>query len=131
MTGDPKAAQSKIVLSAGQCGFDNSAIGALLKRVGAELRAVHSHAETLARAGTDAPALILVNRIFDADGSVGLDLIRTLKTDPALKNIPVMLVSNYPEAQAEAEKLGAIPGFGKSQLHADESIAKLARILSS
>jgi len=45
-----------------------------------------------------------------------VDLIRMLKSDPDLAAIPVMLVSNHPEAQTEATSLGALPGFGKSEL---------------
>ncbi len=33
-----------------------------------------------------------------------------------LKNIPVMIISNYTAAQEEAVKAGAIKGFGKNQL---------------
>jgi hypothetical protein len=30
--------------------------------------------------------------------------------------VPVMLVSNYENAQAEAQAVGALPGFGKADL---------------
>ncbi len=62
--------------------------------------------------------LVLVNRIFDGDGSKGIELIRAIKADPHLARTPVMLVSNYAEAQAEAKELGALPGFGKGDLGA-------------
>ncbi len=59
---------------------------------------------------------MLVNRVFDADGSSGLDFIKTLKADAALTATPVMLVSNYEDAQAQAVAVGAVPGFGKATL---------------
>jgi two-component system chemotaxis response regulator CheY len=60
--------------------------------------------------------LVLVNRIGDDDGASGLELIRTIKADPALSTLHVMLVSNFADAQTEAIGLGALPGFGKSEL---------------
>ena len=46
----------------------------------------------------------------------GFDLIREIKADPDLNSLPVMLVSNFPEAQTEAQTLGALAGFGKADL---------------
>lgn len=69
--------------------------------------------------------LVLVNRVFDGDGTSGLALIGAIKADPELADVPVMLVSNYPEAQAEAKQLGALPGFGKGDLRAGRSVAAL------
>ena len=60
--------------------------------------------------------LVLVNRVSDEDGSFGVDLIRTLKSDPALAGVPVMLVSDHADAQQAAESLGALPGFGKGEI---------------
>ena len=60
--------------------------------------------------------LLLVNRVLDGDfeSTDGIGLIRAqARRDPPPA---MMLVSNYPEAQEEAVKAGARPGFGKSQL---------------
>ena len=67
--------------------------------------------------------LVLVNRVLDEDGSSGLELIRALKHDPALADVPVMLVSNHADAQEAAFDLGASPGFGKASLHSDATLA--------
>ena len=37
-----------------------------------------------------------------------------------------MLVSNFPDAQAQAVEAGAEPGFGKKSLNAPETIARLS-----
>lgn len=62
------------------------------------------------------PPLLLINRTlepgFSADS--GLDLIRDLHA--AHPQLRLMLVSNYPDAQAQAVRLGALHGFGKNDL---------------
>lgn len=73
--------------------------------------------------------LVLVNRIFDADGSEGVELIRRLKADPRTRSVPVMLVSNCRDAQAAAQALGAIPGFGKAALDDYGTVKRLAPFL--
>jgi two-component system chemotaxis response regulator CheY len=118
------------VLSVGQCAFDHGNISALLReKCGAEAVAVataRDAATALARGGY---ALVLVNRVFDADGASGLDFIRGLKANPQTAAVPVMLVSNYPESQAEAVAAGALPGFGKSALGSQETAEALKRLL--
>lgn len=69
--------------------------------------------------------VLLINRVLDGDFGTGsgIELIRELvQREPA----PVMLlVSNYPDAQKEAERAGAMPGFGKSGLYEDQTGPKL------
>jgi CheY-like chemotaxis protein len=60
--------------------------------------------------------LLLFNRVLEYDfvESNGVEVIRRLrKQHPQMK---MMLVSNYPEAQAAAVAAGALPGFGKREL---------------
>ena len=73
---------------------------------------------------------MLVNRILDADGSSGMELIKQIKADTALRNVPVMLVSNYDHYQEEAVKEGALKGFGKGALGQPQTIARLKSYLS-
>jgi len=71
--------------------------------------------------------LLLVNRVLDGSfGAVqsGIELIRLLHADASFAG-RTMLVSNYPEAQAEAEAVGSHPGFGKSDLYDPETIARV------
>ena len=70
-------------------------------------------------------SLVLVNRVFDATGEGGLDFIRQLKADGGLRDLPVMLVSNFPEAQEDAVAEGALPGFGKSSLRDPATLERL------
>ena len=73
--------------------------------------------------------LVLVNRVFDRDSSDGLALIGAIKTDPELTGVPVMLITNYEQHQRRAVEAGALPGFGKAELSAPETIERLAAIL--
>jgi CheY-like chemotaxis protein len=73
--------------------------------------------------------LVLVNRKLDRDGSDGVELIEKMKTREGTERIPVMLVSNYVEAQAVALKRGAEPGFGKNDLNDTETLESLAQYL--
>ncbi|GAG36842.1 unnamed protein product, partial [marine sediment metagenome] len=73
--------------------------------------------------------LVLVNRIIDRDGSEGIILIQQIKQDKQLLHIPVMMVSNYPEAQSEAVTAGAVRGFGKAELSKSETLEQLEQFL--
>jgi two-component system chemotaxis response regulator CheY len=108
---------TKRVLSAGQCPVDHGSISRTFRKAfGAEVVSADTQKEAMEKLRQEAFTLVLVNRVFDADGSSGLDLIRRIKADEQLQAVPVMLVSNYEDAQAEAAEAGAVPGFGKSAL---------------
>ena len=118
------------VLDVGQCGYDHGSISRQLRsEYSAEVAAASSAPQALAALRAGAFDLVLVNRVLDADGSPGLDLIRAIKADPGLAGIPVMLVSNYPEAQAQARELGALAGFGKGDLGPGRPVASLDALL--
>lgn len=105
------------ILSVGQCSYDHGQISRQLdKRLGAEVVAAETHEDAIRAVKSGGIDLVMVNRVGDRDGAEGLDLIRSLKGDPATAEVPVMLVSNYDWAQNEAVALGALPGFGKAQL---------------
>jgi len=119
------------VLNVGQCSYDHGSIARQLKKsFDAEVVGASSFPEAVAALRGGEYDLILVNRVNDRDGSPGLDLIRTVKADPALAGVPVMLVSNYPEAQQQAEALGALPGFGKAELGSARSLERLSAVLA-
>ncbi len=121
----------KRVLSVGQCSADHWSIRHLLEgNFQADVVAAHSAADALDQLRTGKFDLVLVNRVLDADGSVGLPIIQAIKADAALSTVPVMLVTNYPEYQAEAGALGAKPGFGKSELGRPETLDKLRAFLA-
>ncbi len=118
------------VLNVGQCVPDHYAIQALIEdHFNADVEPADTADAAFEAAANGGYALILVNRIIDANGDSGLDLIRRLQADDATRSTPVMLITNYPAAQTEATALGAQPGFGKANLHDPATVDLLAQHL--
>lgn len=121
---------SKRVLDVGQCGFDHGAIRQLVAgEFGAEVVQAHRLDDTLVALKGGRFDLVLINRKLDADYSDGLAVLRAIKGDPSLAATPVMLVSNFADAQATAVAAGAEPGFGKSELTFPDTREKLRMFL--
>ena len=121
---------SKRVLSVGQCGFDNQALTHFLtKHFDVELRTSDLAADTISTLQSNEFDLILINRKLDRDYSDGMDILKQLKSDPQHENIPVMLVSNFEDAQATAMDSGALLGFGKSQYGDPAVLERLRAVL--
>lgn len=117
---------TKSVLAIGNCSYDHGNLSAaILKHFDAEVRAVSDAGEALGVLADGSFDLVLVNRVLEDDRSSGIDLIRQIKSDTQFGHTAVMLVSNFPDAQAQAVEAGAVPGFGKKALDSPETIAKL------
>jgi len=114
------------VLIAGQCSFDFGGLAHMFRtQFHAHVDAAASESELRALAGQHPYDLVLVNRVFDADGTSGLEVIRAWIADPQVAQLPIMLVSNFDWAQQEAVEAGAQPGFGKQSLHSPETLEQL------
>lgn len=121
----------KRVLNVGQCGMDHASIQRTIEgHFDAEVIAAHGSHDALEQLRSAAFDLVLVNRVLDADGSDGVEIIEQMKADEALSAIPVMLVTNYLEHQERAVEAGAEPGFGKMQLGSDETRQRLQAFLT-
>lgn len=120
----------KKVLNIGQCAADHTAIRWLIQQnFDAEVVPAKNLAEAQKHLSSQTFTLALVNRVLDADGSSGMAVIHGLKDDERTRSMPVMLVSNFPEAQREAENTGAAPGFGKATLNQPETLERLKAFL--
>lgn len=120
----------KRVVDLGNCSYDHGQIRSLIGRIcDAEVVQTHNLAETVAELEKHPAHLVLINRQLDADHSDGIEVLKTLKADARFASIPIMIITNYPEFQAQAESAGAEPGFGKRQLQAPETAEKLSRYL--
>jgi len=120
------------VLDVGQCDHDHGKITGFLKsRFGAEVGRAHGLADARDLLRESRYDLILVNRLLDVDQNPGVEVIRSLKNDadPNVAAIPVMLVSNFPEAQQEAVAVGAAHGFGKAELDQDAVADRVGAVL--
>ena len=119
------------VLSVGQCSYDQGAITRTLEHAfDVRVKGAVAKDDALEALRSEPFNLVLVNRILDRDGSSGLDLIRAIKADPELAEVPVMLVSNYGDAQADAVAIGALRGFGKVELRDPATRDRLAEVLN-
>lgn len=121
---------SKTVLSIGQCSADHASISRLLQtKFQAFIKTADSIDEAVKHSHNSSIDLILVNRIFDLTGEEGLNFIRDHLAGPA-NLIPVILISNYADAQESAVALGARRGFGKAALNSPETEKILREFLS-
>jgi len=104
------------VVLVGHCGFDQSSISRAVSAAlpSATIQSANDSAALDAYAGPQ--TLFLVNRVLDGRFTTGsgVDLIADLAGRDDRPRM--MLISNYPDAQAKAVEAGALPGFGKSDL---------------
>ncbi|MEZ6126507.1 MAG: hypothetical protein R3C49_25575 [Planctomycetaceae bacterium] len=119
------------VLSIGQCRPDSAAIRHVLtSNFDVNFETADDAVQALHFLRTEAVALVLINRKLDVDYSDGIDILKTMKTDPVLDQIPVMLVSNFPDWQQKAVDAGATWGFGKDSLNSPDTIDRLRGVLA-
>lgn len=113
----------------GHCRPDSFAMRAALGRYspGAVFVDVNDTEGLATHAGADA---LLVNRVLDGrfgTGS-GLELIASMPDDQRRR---VALVSNLEEAQSEAVALGAVRGFGKSEMYSEKAREAIEGLLGA
>jgi two-component system chemotaxis response regulator CheY len=120
----------KRILSVGQCSADHWVIERTLEQsVQADVVPADTATEALELLRQAPFDLVFVNRVLDSDGSAGIDLIKRIKGDEKLRQLPVMLISNYDDAQQDAIEAGALPGFGKAGLQTPLAIARVEQAL--
>lgn len=115
------------ILDVGQCGFDGPRMARLwLNTLGAEVDCADTGDDALKLVQSNDYDVVLVNRVLAADHSSGLEVIARL-FELGIK-VPVMLVSDLPEAQDAAVALGAIRGFGKAHLEERSTLELVSRV---
>jgi len=120
----------RTVLDVGQCVPDHASIRRLLeKHFDVKVEQADSLEDTLSRLREKPVDLILINRKLDVDYSDGIEILKTIKADPRLAALPVMLVTNYPEHQQAAVDAGGQPGFGKDSLSSPQTLERLRKFL--
>lgn len=120
----------KRVLDVGQCGPDHAAIRSFLgAHFDCEIVQTHGPTDTMAELKGSSYDLVLINRKLDNDYSDGIEIIRQIKADPVTAEVPVMLVTNFPEHQDLAEAAGAVRGFGKLEYDDPTTVQRVRAIL--
>jgi two-component system, chemotaxis family, chemotaxis protein CheY len=119
---------SYTVVLVGHCGPDSWALKSAVGSAIPGARVVSANDQPELERAMETADLLLVNRQLDGafDADSGADLIRAIR---AAKGPGAMLISNFPEAQAEAEAAGALPGFGKTAMYAAETKRRLRAAL--
>lgn len=118
------------VLDVGNCDPDHGLIsGMLTGNFDVRVDRVMFVKDALARMRSVAYDLVLFNRLIFEDGSEGIDLLHAAKSDKALKSTPIMMISNFADAQMKAVEAGAEPGFGKAAATSPETIVRLSKYL--
>ena len=121
--------QKTRVLDVGNCDPDHGSIRALLlANFEVEIDRVMFVDEALAALRQCDYGLVLVNRLIFADSSDGMELIHKMRADANCRS-PVMMVSNFADAQERAVAAGALPGFGKAAIGAAATLERLASVL--
>lgn len=120
---------SKRVVLVGHCGVDGPRLKSEIEANAGpiEVLRINDQAalESTCEEGAD---LLLVNREPVGFDDEGLDIIRSVRNRyPGQK---VMLVSDYPDAQEQAIKSGALPGFGKADIGSPKLIETVKGALS-
>jgi CheY-like chemotaxis protein len=130
MAAEERRIMSKKVLSVGQCVPDQSTLKRYIEsHFDAKVEGADLLDDAINKLRGQRYDLVLVNRKLDADYSDGLNIIKKIKADPQLADLPVMLVTNYPEYHEEAVAVGGVKGFGKLEYDKPETKATLQTYL--
>ncbi len=122
----------RTVLDVGNCGPDHASIKRMLQsNFDVNVLQAHNATDTLAILGTQPIDLVLINRKLDEDYSDGIEILKLIKADEKIGGIPVMLITNYEEHQAQAISLGALAGFGKLSLNSTQTHQRIAEALGT
>jgi DNA-binding response OmpR family regulator len=120
----------KKLLDVGNCGPDHHSLTMLVGRhFQVDITKVDGMTDALEALRSNTFDLVVVNRLMDRDGSSGLEIIKAIKADEAMKATPVMMVTNFPDHQKLAVEAGAEPGYGKSSLFDDATVDLLRPFL--
>lgn len=122
---------SKKVLDVGNCGPDFAAITHFMtSHFDCTVEQAHGTDDALTKLKADNFDLVTINRKLDRDYSDGVEVLKAIKANAELADVPVMLVTNLPEHQEIAVSLGAIHGFGKLEYDKPETKEKVAAVLA-
>jgi two-component system, chemotaxis family, chemotaxis protein CheY len=126
-----ESSNSPTVMLVGHCGPDSYSLRNAVGRAIAGVTIISADDGETLEANLARADLLLVNRVllgyFESES--GMDLIARLARTPGAPR--TMLISNFPEAQAAAEAAGALPGFGKKDIYAEETTRRLRAAVSS
>lgn len=105
------------LLDVGNCDPDHSTIRRMLtSHFDVDIDRVMFVDEAIKKMTVNQYDLVLVNRLIFADGSEGIELHSRVRDNPAVRPAPIMMISNFKEAQERSVFAGGVPGFGKNSV---------------
>jgi DNA-binding NarL/FixJ family response regulator len=96
-----------------------------------EIVRAHGESDTIGALQSGDFDLVLINQKLDRDYNEGFSILETIKSDSAMSQIAVMLVSSFPETLESAMAAGAVCGVGKAEPGKPDVVQRLAAILGS
>lgn len=118
------------VLEVGNCDPDHATLNRMLTdRFDVRVDRVMFVNEAIERLRKEKYALVLFNRLIFADSSPGIAILERAKADPAVNGTPMMMISNFDEAQQQCVAAGGVVGFGKNAIFEDSTAELLAEYL--
>lgn len=102
-----------------------------LERAGYAVEVAHDGEEALAKLGTTQVDLVLLDLIMPKVN--GFEVLKTIKADPSLAAIPVMVLSNLSQSddETEARGYGAIDFIVKADISLKDLLARIEYVLSN
>lgn len=109
--------KSSLIVLVGHCGPDTFALTRFVRDAAPDARIECAASDRELEKRLDEAQLLLINRELNGHfrKALGVELIRELRLRGASPQM--MLVSNFADAQSSAIEAGALPGFGKRELH--------------
>lgn len=118
------------VLEVGNCEPDHYVLNRMLtERFDVSVDQVMFVDEALAKMKSGQYSLVLFNRLIFADGSPGLTLVERARAEGVANGTPMMMISNFDEAQQKSVAAGGVPGFGKNAIFDESTAQMLAKYL--
>ena len=122
----------KLLVDCGNCGPDFSSIRHLAtSHFDVSVVRTHGADDTLKVLREQSVNLVTINRKLDRDYSDGMEIVKQIKSDDSLCNIPVMLITNYEQHQQSALAAGCVLGFGKLAINDPSTIELLEPYLGN
>ncbi|HOH67313.1 MAG TPA: response regulator [bacterium] len=102
----------------------------VFKLAGLKLLEATNGSKGLAAAKKNKPDLILCDLVMDTMD--GMEVLKRLKADSATKNIPTVMLTNLNKKSlyVEAENLGALDFWAKTEVMPQEIITRVQKIIS-
>ena len=119
------------ILVVGNCSPDNAALAQMVhENFDVEIETASSNREADRVLSERRFDLVLVNRIFDATGESGIEMIERV-TSASVDSPPILIMTNFADQRQLAIEKGAEGGFGKSELNSPSTVETLRRFLAN